>query len=140
MYCVAADRMTDGLGALMSLQRLTTDSHDCFPVVTALLGLLCDLLGKQREEFSVSSGAERLTDLQITHGKKQIGLICEHACTCAQGKRHQELCCCKLSQSIQLFHTPKRQHTSDRIPVMHLSLLHFPCLDLGSSKSYSTLK
>lgn len=25
--------------------------------------------------------AQRFTDLQITHGKKQIGLICEHART-----------------------------------------------------------
>lgn len=31
-------------------------------------------------------GAQRLTDLQLTHGKKQIGLICEHAHTCAKGK------------------------------------------------------
>lgn len=27
---VAAERMTDGLGSLVSLQRLTTDSHDCW--------------------------------------------------------------------------------------------------------------
>lgn len=31
-------------------------------------------------------GAQRLADLQITHGKKQIGLIWEHARTCAPGK------------------------------------------------------
>lgn len=29
---------------------------------------------------------QRFADLQITHGKKQIGLICEHARTCARGK------------------------------------------------------
>lgn len=50
----------------------------------------------------VGGGAQRFADLQITNGKKQIGLICRHACTCAQGKRHPELWCRRLSQSIQL--------------------------------------
>lgn len=102
-----------------------------FPCVTALWGLLWDLRGKWREECSRrwgwggwEGGTQRFTDLQITHGKKQIGLICEHARTCAQGKGHPELCCRRLSHSIQLLHTPKKQHKSDRIPAMHLSCLH----------------
>lgn len=51
----------------------------------------------------------------------------EHAHTCAQGKGNPEDC----NQLLPLLHTPKKQHTSDRIPAMHLSLLHFPCLDPG---------
>lgn len=77
-------------------------------------------------------GSQRFADLQITHGKKQIGLIWEHARTCARRKGHREPCCRRLSQWLQLLHTPKKQHTSDRIPAMHLSLLHFLRLDLGS--------
>lgn len=34
---------------------------------------------------------EGLSDLQITHGKKQIGLIWEHAHTCVQGLRNHRL-------------------------------------------------
>lgn len=36
-------------------------------------------------------GRGRLSDLQITHGQTQIGLIGERAHTCAPGRRHQEL-------------------------------------------------
>ena len=52
--CVAADRMTDSPGSLVSLRRLTTDSHAWwgkgFPCVTALLGPQWDLRGKWSEE------------------------------------------------------------------------------------------
>lgn len=61
-----------------------------FPCVTALLGPQWDLRGKWSEECGRRrrrrGGAQRLADLQITHGKKQIGLIWEHARTCAPGK------------------------------------------------------
>lgn len=96
--CRQNDRRS--LGSLVSLQRLTTDSHDwwrkAFPRLTALLGLPCDLWGKQREECGRRRG--RLSDLQITHGKKQIGLIWEHAHTCARGKANHELHCRRQSQ------------------------------------------
>lgn len=107
-----------------------------FSCVTALLGLLRDFTrkaegGMRQEEEGGVGGSQRFAELQITHGKKQIGLIWEHARTCARGKGHREPCCRRLSQWLQLLHTPKRQHTSDRIPAMHLSLLHFLRLDLG---------
>lgn len=68
-----------------------------FACVTALLGLLWDLRGKQREECGRSRGAQRFADLKITHGKKQIGLIWEHARTCARGKGYREPRCRRLS-------------------------------------------
>lgn len=42
--------------------------------------------GMRQAEEEEEGGAQRLADLQITHGKKQIGLIWEHARTCAPGK------------------------------------------------------
>lgn len=77
-----------------------------FPLFTALLGLQWDLWGKQSEECGRRRG--RLSDLQITHGKKQIGLIWGHAHTCARGKGYQDLHCCTLSQSIRI-----RQHQTE---------------------------
>ena len=42
-------------------------------------------------------GVQGLADLQITHGKKQIGLICAHAHTCARRRGHRwPGCCCRL--------------------------------------------
>lgn len=102
VYCVAADRMTDGLWALLChcsawpQTAMTGGERLSPPRLTALLGLPCDLWGKQREECGRRRG--RLSDLQITHGKKQIGLIWEHAHTCARGKANHEPHCCRQSQ------------------------------------------
>lgn len=76
----------------------------------------------QREEGGRSS------DLQIAHSKKLIGLIWEHAHTCAGGKGNRK----------QTEPTDTDIPPSDRISAMHLSLFHFLCLDLESFCSYSS--
>lgn len=68
-----------------------------FPCVTALLGPLWDLRGKRREECGRrwrgrwGAGAQRLADLQITHGKKTDRFdmrTCPHLCS--GGKGHHQ--------------------------------------------------
>lgn len=82
VYGVAADRVTDDLNSLVSPWCLTADSQACWRGAFPMLWLTWGLL---REECSRREccSAEGLADLQITQVRKRIGLICEHAHTCA---------------------------------------------------------
>lgn len=139
--CGQNDRRS-GLSCVTAV--LTTDRHEWWRKAAPVLRPSWDRRGNLRGKRGGGWGegmrqaeARRFTDLQITHGKKQIGLICEHAPTCAL----RASLLYRLSQSIQIFHTPKRQTAIRQNSKTALkSFPHFPRLDLGRVMSCSLIR
>lgn len=79
--CRWSDRQAKigGGGVTVALSVRFDWCRKAFPIATALWGPLLDLRGKQKEGMQL--GLRGLVDLQMA--RKQIGLICEHARTCA---------------------------------------------------------